>query len=505
MSQKTTLPNRAAAYLRGAGLALKAGQKDEAALFFLKGGEYETAALLFEQLGRFGEAAQAYEKAEQLDDAAAAWSRAGEHAKTAAIHEKQGRADEAAEAFAKAGEFSRAAECYAEAGRFVDAAKMASEANAEKAMIGYLQKVPADHADYREALVALARALIHRGWSALAVDTLESALGDASVNDSNLELWYALARAHDEQGELETASDILDRILALRFDYREADSWQKRLVQQIEQRGEPDASFDGERYVLGKLLGKGGMGAVYKARDCLLERDVAYKVLPESTANDRKALDQLLQEARSAAALNHPNIVTIHDVGVADGRAFISMELVDGNSYAAILRREMRLAISDVLHFLVSVCQGLDHAHRRGVIHRDIKPSNILLTSEDRVKIVDFGLARSVDAGGGRIGGTLKYIAPEQARGEATDARTDLYSLGATLYELLTGHAPFTSGNLVEHHLQSPVPPLGPERGDVPPALEALVLRCLEKEPSARFDSARAILAAVQSDDLVAE
>jgi serine/threonine-protein kinase len=354
-------------------------------------------------------------------------------------------------------------------------------------------------------LVALARALIHRGWSALAVDTLESALGDASVNDSNLELWYALARAHDEQGELETASDILDRILALRFDYREADSWQKRLVQQIEQRGEPDASFDGERYVLGKLLGKGGMGAVYKARDCLLERDVAYKVLPESTANDRKALDQLLQEARSAAALNHPNIVTIHDVGVADGRAFISMELVDGNSYAAILRREMRLAISDVLHFLVSVCQGLDHAHRRGVIHRDIKPSNILLTSEDRVKIVDFGLARSVDAGGGRIGGTLKYIAPEQARGEATDARTDLYSLGATLYELLTGHAPFTSGNLVEHHLQSPVPPLGPERGDVPPALEALVLRCLEKEPSARFDSARAILAAVQSDDLVAE
>ena len=212
----------------------------------------------------------------------------------------------------------RAAELYAEAERFLDAARMASEANAEKAMIGYLQKVPTDHPDYREAVLVLARALIRRGWSALAIDAIETALGDddGRIVEHNLELRYALARAHEEEGELTVASDILKQIMSCQFDYREADSWQRRLaiqIAQIEEQAEPDASFDGERYVLGALVGKGGMGAVYRAKDCLLERDVAYKVLPKEMANDRAALEQLLSEARAAAALNHPNIVTIHD------------------------------------------------------------------------------------------------------------------------------------------------------------------------------------------------
>jgi len=486
-------------YIEGAGLALKAGQKLEAAEFFFKGGEYETAALLFEQLERHDRAAAAYEKAENCVAAAASWARAGEPAKAAEILVAAGRIENAAEAFAKAGDYDRAGELYANAGRFLDAAKMASEANAEKAMIGYLQRVPAGHPDYHEAVIALARALIRRGWSALAVDTLDAALGDSGVDAGNLEIWYALARAREEEGELDAASDILTRIMKCQFDYREADSWQRRLLEQIEAHDAPDASFDGERYVLGKLLGKGGMGSVYRAKDCLLEREVAYKVLPKNIA-----LDQLLSEARAAAALNHPNIVTVHDVGFADGAAYISMELVDGESYAHIVRRELRLDVPGVMHFLVSVCQGLDHAHRRGVIHRDIKPSNILLTSENRVKIVDFGLARGVNDDGGRIGGTLKYIAPEQARGGPTDARTDIYSLGATLYELLTGHPPFTSGNLVEHHLQSSVPPLGDRRPGVPTALEALVTRCLEKEREDRFESTRAILDYIQSEELVA-
>ena len=490
-------PNRLAAYLRGAGLALKAGQKYEAAEYFLKAGELETAALLFEKIGRHDRAAVAHEKAENAVEAAAAWSRAGEPSKAAEIYAKAGRTRQAAEAFGQAGEFLRAAELYAEAERFLDAAKMASEANAEKAMIGYLQKVPAHHPDYREAVVALARALIRRGWSALAIDAIETALGDNDDRSAehSLELRYALARAHEEQGELTVASDILRQIMSCQFDYREADSWQRRLVEQIEERGAPDASFDGERYVLGELVGKGGMGAVYRAKDCLLEREVAYKVLPKKVATDRAALEQLLSEARAAAGLNHPNIVTIHDIGLADGCAYISMELVDGESYARILRRELRLDVPDVLHFLVSVCQGLDHAHRRGVIHRDIKPSNILLTTENRVKIVDFGLARGVHDHGGRVGGTLKYIAPEQARGEPTDARTDIYSLGATLYELLTGHAPFTTGDLVKHHLESPVPPIANERSGLPAYFEALVMQCLSKDPAERYESARAVLA----------
>ena len=125
---------------------------------------------------------------------------------------------------------------------------------------------------------------------------------------------------------------------------------------------------------------------------------MAYKVLPEEIAHEPGALDRLLKEARAAAALNHPNIVTIHDVGLDGGQGYISMEFVEGESYAWMLQRKGRLDLAEVMHFLVSVCQGLDHAHRRGVIHRDIKPSNILLTVEDRVKIVDFGLAQSARA-----------------------------------------------------------------------------------------------------------
>ncbi len=145
----------------------------------------------------------------------------------------------------------------------------------------------------------------------------------------------------------------------------------------------------------------------------------------------------------------------------------------EGESYARMLQRKGRLDLAEVMHFLVSVCQGLDHAHRRGVIHRDIKPSNILLTVEDRVKIVDFGLAQSARAAAmQRVGGTVKYIAPEQARGHTTDARSDIYSLGATLYELITGTAPFTTGNTISK------PPRRRSRRNIPPSRRRSTSSC---------------------------
>ena len=168
------------------------------------------------------------------------------------------------------------------------------------------------------------------------------------------------------------------------------------------------------------------MGEVYRAFDRLLSRSLAYKVLSNRLAQDPVARDLLLQEARSAAGLNHPNIITVYDLGIENGRAFICMELVEGESYAKILKRDKRLSLAEIMHLVVSACQGLDHAHHRGIVHRDLKPSNILLTKEHRVKILDFGLAQPIrpDDGdaSGSSSGTPKYIAPEQARGEATDA-----------------------------------------------------------------------------------
>jgi serine/threonine-protein kinase len=241
------------------------------------------------------------------------------------------------------------------------------------------------------------------------------------------------------------------------------------------------------------------MGSVYKAYDRLLKRPVAYKVLSGQLANNPKARDQLLNEARAAAKLNHPNIITIFDIGLEGDRAFICMELIEGKSYSEILRENKWLEIPEAIHFLVSVCQGLDHAHQRGIVHRDLKPSNLLLTEENRLKIVDFGLAQPVEdiknaAPGTSLSGTPRYISPEQARGDVTDARSDVYSLGATLYNILVGHAPFTEGNVIMHHLYTPPPPLRSERPAIPSELEELVLHCLAKHPAERYQTAGEVL-----------
>jgi serine/threonine protein kinase len=260
------------------------------------------------------------------------------------------------------------------------------------------------------------------------------------------------------------------------------------------------------------MLGKGGMGAVYRAYDHLLGRHVAYKVLGQALAGNPEARDSLLHEARAAAQLNHPNVITVYDLGVDQDQTFISMELVEGESYQSLLRGRTWLSIEDAFHWLVSVCQGLDHAHSRGIVHRDLKPSNVLLAVDRRVKILDFGLARRADNGDGEssegalghsMSGTPKYIPPEAIQGGPIDARSDVYSLGATLYELLTGNAPFTEGNLLMHHLHTPPPPLRPRRSEIPPKLEELVLLCLAKAPGDRFQSAGEILSFAAAARLV--
>lgn len=507
--------------LRLAGLALKAGDREKAARYFLDAGEAETAAILFEKLGQLDGLGEAYLASGRKREAAAAFARGGEPRRAAELFLEMGSDRDAAEAFESAGELLRAAEVYArlgepsraaellaESGRFLEAARKASDANDEKAMIGYLQKVPGSAPEHRDAVVILAKALNRRGWSSLAVEKLEALLGSEPVRDDNLELWYQLAAAHEQLGELEITSSILHDVVACRYDYREAESWHRRIQKELvllRERKEriARASRDEERYVLGEALGEGGMGKVYRARDRLLERDVAYKVLPGELSRDEEALERLLDEARAAASLNHPNIVTVHDVGVEAGRAFIAMELIEGESYKDLLKRSGRLPIQDVLHFLVSVCQGLEHAHRRGVVHQDLKPANVLLTSEGRVKIVDFGIARR--RGGeakGYVAGTLRYVAPEQVAGRHTDARSDLYALGVTLYELLLGHPPFTTGDIAQHHRETPPAPLRPARPEVPEQIEAVVLRCLEKDPSRRFASAREVGSAATPDGL---
>jgi len=252
------------------------------------------------------------------------------------------------------------------------------------------------------------------------------------------------------------------------------------------------------RYRLDSELGRGGIGVIYRAHDTLLDRDVAVKVLSDPTLS-AESRARLLREAQAAAQLNHPNIVSIYDAGQADpsagsgqGVPFIVMELVEGES----LHERRPEALDDILAIARQVCVALEHAHAHGIIHRDLKPENVLIGPDGSAKLTDFGLARTIASRltiEGTIVGTVFYLAPEQALGQEIDSRTDLYALGVLLYELTAGQLPFTGDDLltvISQHLHAPVVPPSTHNETIPPALDALIVRLLSKQPQDRPASA---------------
>jgi serine/threonine-protein kinase len=260
------------------------------------------------------------------------------------------------------------------------------------------------------------------------------------------------------------------------------------------------------RYVVERELGRGGMGVVFLARDLTLERDVALKLLPTGLAAQPELRERFLREARTAAALSHPNIVPIHAVEAQNGFVYYAMGFVDGETLAERVRRVGPLPPADAGRILQEAAWALSYAHGRGVVHRDVKPDNILLErASGRALLTDFGIARSRAAtpmtAVGEALGTPHFMSPEQAAGEPLDGRSDLYALGAVGFFALTGRPPFdapTMQAVLAMHLTRPAPPVASVRAGIPAKLAAVIDRCLAKEPDARFATGEALVAALQ-------
>src|SRR6266511_2521700 len=266
------------------------------------------------------------------------------------------------------------------------------------------------------------------------------------------------------------------------------------------------------RYEIRSQIGAGGMGEVYLALDTELDRTVAIKILPEALPSDQRRLQRFIQEAKAASALNHPHILTIHEVGTIGGTRFIATEFIDGDTLRQRINIGMKLL--EILEVAVQATSALAAAHAAGIIHRDIKPENIMVRRDGYIKVLDFGLAKlteptgsttdteaptkaMVNTGAGTVMGTANYMSPEQAKGTNVDARTDLWSLGAVLYEMVTAHVPFageTPTETISLILQKEPAPLTRYAHDVPTELDRIVFKALTKDREERYQTAKDLL-----------
>jgi len=495
-----------AAHRMRAALYRRQGRHEEAAREFEAGGQLEDAAEMRASGSDFGGSAELFEQAGDFGRAADAYHSAGAFADAARCYELSYDYPKAIECWREIGDRERELELQEKLGEYLEAARLARELGDADRALSLLGHIDSRHSAFAEACRIVAEIASERGDFDLAASKLEEALGEGGAETASVELLEAYAGALDRAArhpQALSAYEILRRRDASRSD---VGTHIQRLRQEIASASvaspasqvatRPPAAPQESRYEILGELGRGGMGVVYKARDKRLGRVVALKRLPENLKHHPQAVALFEREARAAAALNHRNIVTLFDAGEENGTYFLSMELLEGRPLHAILAKSGRLRAGDVVRLGVQICTGLHVAHERRIVHRDIKAANLFFTNERVVKIMDFGIAKSLEEVRRQatvIGGTPYYMAPEQAAGQPVDHRADLYALGVTLFQLVTGTLPFADGDVSYRHRHEAPPNPREICADLPEALARLILALMEKRPEDRPASAAAV------------
>ncbi|MGI9591218.1 MAG: protein kinase domain-containing protein [Myxococcota bacterium] len=464
-----------------------AGRVEEAAEMLAAGSDHEASGRLFEHAGDFDRAGESYREAGEYEDAARCFLAAYDY-------------DSAIECYEALGDVENVISIHEKTGSYLDAAQLAQHyGNLERALRN-LQEVERRDPNYGEACRMMAEVLADRGQLDVAIDRMSQAIEMAGGENADVSLHQRLAELREQSGDVHGALESYETIRRLDPTRAGVDDHIQTLRSEVERtraaNAEPSAAtsatalMPGEsRYEILEELGRGGMGVVYKARDTRLGRIVALKRLPDNLRDNDVAAELFLREAQAAAALNHRNIVTVYDAGEENGVYCITMELLEGLPLSAIQERRGALSVTDTAALGIQICAGLHYAHGQRIVHRDIKTGNLFVTRDRVVKIMDFGLAKTIEEvrkNSTVIGGTPYYMAPEQAGGERVDNRTDLYAFGVTLFRLLTLTFPFTEGDLPYHHRHSAPPDPREFVAQIPEDMARLILDLLEKDPGAR-------------------
>jgi len=480
----------------------ESGNTLEAAQYFFMAGDYGRAGELFEWERKYRKAAEAFERNESYAAAAQNYSRVKEKLKAAELYSKAGEHNKAGEIYRDLQKLQEAAEEFSNGKDHLNAGLCFYDIDNPQKAIEAFQKVDKEHPDFSKAILFIGKIFHASGKLDLAINTLKEFLKENKISQHNIAHYYILGKSYQKASQYEQAIDVYKSIQSVTFNYKDTQKLIEESYKWLSKKKEREIMNSKEgvdkRYRIIEKIGEGGMGIVYKAEDNLLKRIVALKVLKKSIFGSEKTINRFYSEARLAAKMNHPNVVTIYDVGRFKEQPFISMEHIEGDNFITFLKKKKRLTYQQTLFVALNLFRALEYAHKKEIIHRDIKPQNIMLTKDKQIKIMDFGLAvvvNKMETSENIIAGNPTYMSPEQIKGENIDHRTDIYSSGITLFHLVVGYPPFRGENTAQQHLYNIAPRVNEIKSTIPVKFSDFIAKSIEKNKEKRFlSSSEALL-----------